>query len=126
MDPTVSRRLTGMIAARLWLVSLVAGACGWGLVWFGLRPGAVLVTLASLLLPLAVVVTLARLLRQPAVSVPRWLVWIGGTGSATGLVGLLLSPGQVPAILLLAVGVWLLVVGLISGVVVGRPHQDAA
>jgi drug/metabolite transporter superfamily protein YnfA len=113
-------RLTGMITLRLWVTALVTGLLGGGLVWLGARPGLALMTVGALLVPVAVVTTLARLLRQPADTVPRWLTLFGGVGSAVGLVWLLVSPGHVPAIPVFAVGVWLLVVGLISAALVGR------
>lgn len=120
MEHKVLVRLTGMIALRLWAAALLTGALGGGLTWLGVGLGMALVTMGILLVPVAMVTTLAWCLRQPAVVVPRWLTWLGGAGSAVGLVWLLISPGEVPAILALAVGVWLLVVGLISRAVVGR------
>ncbi|MCS5479663.1 hypothetical protein NYP18_08330 [Corynebacterium sp. YIM 101645] len=120
MEHDVLVRLTDMITLRLWVAALVTGALGGGLMLLGVRPGLALVTMGVLLVPVAIVTTCACLLRRPADTVPRWLTWLGGAGSAAGLVGLLISPGQVPAILMLAVGVWLLIVGLIAQVVVGR------
>lgn len=119
MEHATLVRLTGMIAGRLWLVALATGAIGGVLVWLGVRLGLALATIAVLVVPLAVVATAARLLRRPADRVPPWLVWLGGTGSAVGLAWLLVTPGHVPAILALAVGVWLLVVGIIAAVAVG-------
>ncbi|QGU05565.1 hypothetical protein [Corynebacterium comes] len=120
MEIAALRRLTGMIADRLWLVAFVLGAVGGGLVWLGVRLGLALVTIAILIVPVAVVAVFARLLRQPADRIPRWLTVLGGSGSVTGLVWLIVSPGHVPAILILAVGVWLLIVGIIASVAVGR------
>lgn len=121
MNPVELRRLTGMIAGRLWLTAVVTGVAGGGLVWLGIRLGLALVTIAVLIVPIAAVTTLAWMLRRRAVAVPRWLTAVGAAGSAAGLVWLLASPGHVPAILVLAVGVWLLIVGLIASVAVGRP-----
>lgn len=112
-------RLTGMIAGRLWLVALVSGAVGGGLVWLGVRLGPALATLAILIVPPAVVSTTAWLALRPATVLPRWLSGIGAAGTVAGTGWLLIAPGHVPAILILAVGVWLLVVGLISAVAVG-------
>lgn len=124
MDHKVLVRLTGMITLRLWVAALVTGALGGGLVLLGVRLGLALVTMGVLLVPVAVVTTCAWILRRPAVVVPRWLTWLGGAGAAAGLAWLLISPGEVPAILVLAIGVWLLVVGLISGAVVGRVRSS--
>ncbi|MDO5669387.1 MAG: hypothetical protein Q4G50_05240 [Corynebacterium sp.] len=114
-----TRRLTGPIALRLWAVVVVVGAAGAGLLWLGVGLGMALVTIAVLSAPLALVTTVAWIARRPAVAVPRWLLWLGAMGSVLGLVWLLVSPGEVPAILVLAIGVWLAVVGLISSVAVG-------
>lgn len=118
MDPTTLRRLTGMIAARLWLVAVLAAALGGLLVWLGVRFGLALATIAVLVAPIAVVTTFARLLRQPANRVPRWLAALGAVGSVGGLLWVLLSPGDPPAIITFAVGVWLLVAGLVASVLV--------
>ncbi len=115
-----TRRLTGPIALRLWIVVLVVGGAGLGLLWLGAGAGMALVTIAILAAPVALVSTVAVVFRRPALILPRWLTVLGGLGSAVGLGWLLVQPGTVPAILSLAVGVWLLVVGLISSVVVGR------
>lgn len=123
MEHDVLVRLTGMVTLRLWAAALITGILGGGLAWFGIRLGLALVTISSLLVPVAAVTTGSWLLRRPAVVVPRWLTWLGGSASAVGLVWLLISPGAVPAILALAVGVWLLVVGLISGAVVDRARN---
>lgn len=123
MEHDVLVRLTGMITLRLWVAALVTGLFGAGLVLLGVSLGLALVTMGVLLVPVTVVTTCAWLLRRPAVVVPRWLTLLGGVGAAVGLVWLLISPGEVPAILVLAVGVWLLVVGLISQAVVGRVHN---
>lgn len=113
------RRLTGQIALRLWLVVLVVGAAGLALLWLGVGFGMALTTIAILAAPVAVVVTMAFALRRPAPTLPRWLTVPGAVGSVVGLGWLLLSPGEVPAILTLAISVWLLIVGLIAGVAVG-------
>lgn len=118
MDIAALRRLTGMVAGRLWLAALVTGVLGGGLMWLGVRLGLALATMAALIVPLAGVTTVAWLLRLPADRVPRWLTLLGGSGSVTGLMWLLISPGHVPAIVILAIGVWLLVVGLIASVLV--------
>lgn len=123
MDRSALVRLTGMVALRLWVAALVTGLLGGGLVWLGARPGLALVTVGVLLVPVAVVTTLAGLLRWPADTVPRRLTLFGGVGSAAGLAWLLISPGHVPAVLVFAVGMWLLVVGLISAVLVGRARN---
>ena len=109
------RRLTGQIALRLWLVVLVVGAAGLALLWLGVGFGMALTTIAILAAP----VTMAFALRRPAPTMPRWLTVPGAVGSVVGLGWLLLSPGEVPAILTLAISVWLLIVGLIAGVAVG-------
>lgn len=124
MEHDVLVRLTGMITLRLWAAALVTGGCGGGLVLLGVRLGPALVTMGVLLVPVAAVTTCAWLLRRPAVAVPRWLAWLGGAASAVGLVWLLIAPGAVPAILALAAGVWVLVVGLISQAVVGRVRSS--
>ncbi|NLA57211.1 MAG: hypothetical protein GX859_13145 [Corynebacterium humireducens] len=115
-----TRRLTGPIALRLWIVVLVAGAAGLGLLWLGAGVGMALVTIAVLSAPVALVSTVAFAFRRPALVLPRWLTVPGALGTVVGFGWLLVEPGAVPAVLALAVGVWLLVVGLISGVVVGR------
>ena len=114
-----TRRLTGPIALRLWAVVVVVGAAGAGLLWLGVGLGMALVTIAVLSAPLALVATVAFAFRRPAVVLPRWMLWWGVVGSVVGFVWLLVSPGEVPAIVVLAVGVWLAVVGLISSVAVG-------
>ncbi|RSZ65118.1 hypothetical protein EAH68_02960 [Corynebacterium hylobatis] len=124
MERDLLVRLTGMITLRLWAAALVTGALGGGLVLLGVRLGLALVTMGVLLVPVAAVTTCAWFLRRPAAAVPRWLTWLGGVGSAAGLVWLLISPGEVPAILVLAVGVWLLVVGLIAQAVFGRMRSS--
>src|SRR5699024_10515218 len=48
-----TRRLTGPIALRLWIVVLVAGAAGLGLLWLGAGVGMALVTIAILAAPVA-------------------------------------------------------------------------
>lgn len=116
MDTT---RLTGPIALRLWIVVLVVGAAGLGLLWLGTGFGMVLATIAILAAPVALVATVASASRRPALVLPRWLTVLGGLGTAVGFGWLLVQPGEVPAILTLAVGVWLLVVGLIASVAVG-------
>ncbi|MFC6147639.1 hypothetical protein [Corynebacterium nasicanis] len=115
-----TRRLTGLIALRLWAVVLVVGAAAAGLLWLGVGFGMALATIAVLSAPIALVASVAFACRRPAPTLPRWLTWLGGTASLLGFGWLLLSPGEVPAILTLAVGVWLLVVGIISGVAVGK------
>lgn len=115
-----TRRLTGPIALRLWIVVLVAGAAGLGLLWLGAGVGMALVTIAVLSAPVALVSTVAFACRRPALVLPRWLTVLGGVGTVGGFGWLLVEPGAVPATLALAVGVWLLVVGLISAVAVGR------
>lgn len=117
MDAPGLRRLTGMITLRLWLVAVVVGAVGIGLYYLHMSLGPVLVTLATLIVPLAVVFTLAWILRCPADQVPRWLTWLGAVGAVAGLGWLLVSPGHVSAIVIFALGVWLLVVGIISSVI---------
>lgn len=117
MDAPGLRRLTRMITIRLWLVVVVVGAVGIGFYYLQMSLGPVLVTLAVLIVPLAVVFTLAWILRRPANQVPRWLAWLGATGTVVGLGWLLFSPGHVPAIVIFALGVWLLVVGIISSVI---------
>jgi len=114
-----TRRLTGPIALRLWAVVLVVGAAGVGLLWLGVGLGMALVTIAVLSAPLAMVATVAFACRRPALVLPRWFLGLGAAGSAAGFVWLLVTPGEVPAILTLAIGVWLLVVGLIASVAVG-------
>lgn len=120
MNTTLTRQLTGHIALRLWLVVVLVGAAGLGLMWLGVRLGLALATIAILAAPIAVVSTVAWVTRRKATVIPRWLLWLGVAGTAVGFGWLILQPGEVPAILTLAVGVWLLVVGLISSVVVGR------
>ncbi|HHU67341.1 hypothetical protein [Corynebacterium sp.] len=115
-----TRRLTGPIALRLWIVVLVAGAAGLGLLWLGAGVGMALVTIAILAAPVALVSTVAFAFRRPALVLPRWLTVLGGLGVVVGFGWLLVERGAVPATLALAVGVWLLVVGLISSVAVGR------
>lgn len=114
-----TRRLTGPIALRLWVVVLAVGAAGVGLLWLGVGLGMALVTIAVLSAPLALVATVAFAFRRPARVLPRWLLRLGVAGSAVGFVWLLVTPGEVPAIVTLAIGVWLLVVGLIASVMVG-------
>ncbi|MDO5512041.1 hypothetical protein [Corynebacterium sp.] len=114
-----TRRLTGPIALRLWIVVIVLGAAGAGLLWLGVGFGMALVTIAVLSAPLAVVASVAWILRRRATVLPGWIFWLGVVGAAAGFVWLLVTPGEVPAILTLAIGVWLLVVGLIARVAVG-------
>lgn len=114
------RRLTGMITFRLWLVLLVVGAVGAGMAWVGIGIGMALLTLAVLILPIAVVATVAFASRRPAPVLARWLLWAGLTLTVVGLAWLLIQWGQAGmiAVITFAVGIWLVVVGLIATVAV--------
>lgn len=114
------RRLTGMITFRLWLVLLVVGAVGAGMAWVGIGIGMALLTLAVLILPIAVVATVAFASRRPAPVLARWLLWAGLTLTVGGLAWLLIQWGQagMMAVIIFAVGIWLVVVGLIATVAV--------
>ncbi len=116
MDERQQRQLTGMITRRMWAVAAVLGLAGAGLMAVGLpmQIGAALVTLAILVTPIAVVATAAWWARQPALRIPRWLLWVGGTGTIAGLGWLIADPGHARAIIVFALGVWVLVVGIIS------------
>ncbi|AGF73459.1 hypothetical protein A605_12315 [Corynebacterium halotolerans YIM 70093 = DSM 44683] len=105
-----------MITARMWTVVLVLGLLGAGLMSVGLPPqiGAALLTLAVLVAPPAVIASLAWLMRAPATRIPRWLLWVGGAGTVLGLGWLIAVPGQNTAIIIFALGVWVLVVGILS------------
>ena len=114
------RRLTGMITLRLWLVLLVVGAVGAGMAWVGVGIGMALLTLAVLILPIAVVSTLGWALRRPAPVLARWLLRTGIALTVGGLAWLLIQWGQAGmiAVITFAVGIWLVVVGLIATVAV--------
>ena len=115
MDEAELRRLTGMITARMWAVVLVLGLLGAGLMSVGipLQIGAALLTLAVLVAPPAVIASVAWLVRAPATRIPRWLLWAGGAGTGIGLGWLIAAPGQNTAIIIFALGVWVLVVGIL-------------
>ena len=114
------RRLTGMITLRLWLVLLVVGAVGAGMAWVGIGIGMALLTLAVLILPIAVVATLGWAFRRPAPVLARWLLWAGIALTVGGLAWLLIQWGRagMMAVIIFAVGIWLVVVGLIATVAV--------
>ena len=114
------RRLTGMITLRLWVVLIVVGGIGAGMARVGIGIGMALLTLAVLILPIAVVATLGWVSRRPAPTLARWVLWTGIALTVVGLAWLLIQWGQagMVAVIAFAVGIWLVVVGLIATVAV--------
>lgn len=115
-----SVRLTGHVAWRLWVVVLVTGAVAAGFLYSRLATpiGGSLVTISGLSAPLALVSTGCWALRIPADALPRILRWLGAAGIVVGLVGLIIVHGQPALMVILALGVWFMLVGLVSGVFV--------
>lgn len=116
LDADNMRKLTGLMALRLWVVVIVCALVA-GLFLITRLPsfvGATLVTIAGLALPIAVVVSVCWVLRRPATSIPRILVWMGAIMLVGAIVGLIIWPGTVWLMIAALLGVWLLLVGIIA------------
>ncbi|HZK31773.1 MAG TPA: hypothetical protein VFC72_02560 [Corynebacterium sp.] len=118
------RRLTRLIALRLWPALLVPGGLGGALIWVGVslpaeglaRLGASLASIGALGIPVALVLSVAALVGVRAHFLPRWLLLGGVLTAALCLLLLLTAPAVTArgAALGLAVGMWLLLVGALA------------
>lgn len=111
------RRLTGQLAWRLWVVVLVTGAVAAAFLFSRLSTpiGGSLATISGLSAPLALLATACWALRVPIDRLPRILLWLGVAADIVGVLGLVVAPGQPALIVVLAMGVWFTLVGLVSG-----------
>lgn len=121
LDAANMRRLTGHMAVRLWVVVIVCALVA-GLFLITRLPtflGGTMVTIAGLALPIALVVTVCWALRRPAKSIPRILLWMGAVMLVGGIIGLIIWQGTAWLMVAAALGVWLLLVGIVSALLVG-------
>lgn len=121
LDVASMRRLTGAMALRLWVVVIVCAIMA-GLFLISRLPtflGGTMVTIAGLALPIALVTSICWVLRRPAQSIPRILLWLGVIGLVGGIIGLIIWQGTAWLMIVAALGVWLLLVGIVAALLVG-------
>ncbi|WIM67375.1 hypothetical protein QP027_09745 [Corynebacterium breve] len=120
MNQNHPRSATGAITWRLWTVVILFGALAALLLYLQIPAviGGSLATIASLTAPIAIIMTVAWILGLPARVIPKVILWLGVVGCVVGVGGLIMSPGQPVLIVVFALGVWLLLVGLIASLVV--------